>query len=179
MEWKNSTAAKSRRPALELLPHQHSGPKKPKTTRSCRISNERSYANIQKTVPTAYPAHVGRRDYTAESSRNRRRRPTNTKPDRQGHGRFIDYCVAAEDLLTGKDIGMPSGYCLCQSAAHRQNLRRKLNGAGWAHKTHRKDLNVPCGACTPHSNKFAVGCPPRNCAESGIKDVGVIGVDSG
>jgi nitrite reductase (NADH) large subunit len=31
----------------------------------------------------------------------------------------------------------------------------------------------------PHKVKFAVSGCPRNCAESGIKDVGVIGVDSG
>ena len=31
----------------------------------------------------------------------------------------------------------------------------------------------------PHKVKFAVSGCPRNCAEAGIKDVGVIGVDSG
>src|SRR5690606_3383803 len=32
---------------------------------------------------------------------------------------------------------------------------------------------------TPHKTKLAVSGCPRNCAEAGIKDVGVIGVDSG
>src|SRR5438046_6122913 len=31
----------------------------------------------------------------------------------------------------------------------------------------------------PHKVKMAVSGCPRNCAESGVKDVGVIGVDSG
>ena len=31
----------------------------------------------------------------------------------------------------------------------------------------------------PHKVKFAVSGCPRNCAESGIKDVGIFGVDSG
>jgi nitrite reductase (NADH) large subunit len=31
----------------------------------------------------------------------------------------------------------------------------------------------------PHKVKLAVSGCPRNCAEAGIKDVGVIGVDSG
>ena len=31
----------------------------------------------------------------------------------------------------------------------------------------------------PHMVKFAVSGCPRNCAEAGIKDVGIIGVDSG
>ncbi|CAM5576305.1 Nitrite reductase large subunit OS=Stutzerimonas stutzeri OX=316 GN=CXK94_06835 PE=4 SV=1 [Stutzerimonas stutzeri] len=32
---------------------------------------------------------------------------------------------------------------------------------------------------SPHKVKLAVSGCPRNCAESGIKDVGIIGVDSG
>jgi nitrite reductase (NADH) large subunit len=31
----------------------------------------------------------------------------------------------------------------------------------------------------PHKVKFAVSGCPRNCAEAGIKDVGIVGVDSG
>ncbi len=35
------------------------------------------------------------------------------------------------------------------------------------------------GMWSPHKVKLAVSGCPRNCAESGIKDVGIIGVDSG
>jgi nitrite reductase (NADH) large subunit len=35
------------------------------------------------------------------------------------------------------------------------------------------------GMWAPHKVKLAVSGCPRNCAEAGIKDVGVIGVDSG
>ena len=35
------------------------------------------------------------------------------------------------------------------------------------------------GMWSPHKVKLAVSGGPRNCAEAGIKDVGVIGVDSG
>ena len=35
------------------------------------------------------------------------------------------------------------------------------------------------GMWSPHKFKLAVSGCPRNCAESGIKDIGVIGVDSG
>jgi nitrite reductase (NADH) large subunit len=35
------------------------------------------------------------------------------------------------------------------------------------------------GMGSPHKVKLAVSGCPRNCAEAGIKDVGVIGVDSG
>jgi nitrite reductase (NADH) large subunit len=43
-----------------------------------------------------------------------------------------------------------------------------------------KDLEHALWAMySPHKVKLAVSGCPRNCAESGIKDVGVIGVDSG
>jgi nitrite reductase (NADH) large subunit len=43
-----------------------------------------------------------------------------------------------------------------------------------------KDLERALWAMyAPHKVKLAVSGCPRNCAESGIKDVGVIGVDSG
>ena len=43
-----------------------------------------------------------------------------------------------------------------------------------------KDLERALWAMySPHKVKLAVSGCPRNCAESGIKDVGVIGVDSG
>jgi nitrite reductase (NADH) large subunit len=35
------------------------------------------------------------------------------------------------------------------------------------------------GMWSPHKVKLAVSGCPRNCAEAGIKDIGVIGVDSG
>ncbi|NQY93670.1 MAG: hypothetical protein HRT43_05850, partial [Campylobacteraceae bacterium] len=35
------------------------------------------------------------------------------------------------------------------------------------------------GSWTPHKFKIAVSACPRNCAESTIKDIGIIGVDSG
>lgn len=35
------------------------------------------------------------------------------------------------------------------------------------------------GSWTPHKFKIAVSGCPRNCAEATIKDIGVIGVDSG
>ena len=35
------------------------------------------------------------------------------------------------------------------------------------------------GSWTPHKVKLAVSGCPRNCAEATIKDVGVVGVDSG
>lgn len=33
------------------------------------------------------------------------------------------------------------------------------------------------GLATPHKVKMAVSACPRNCAESGIKDLGIVGID--
>jgi nitrite reductase (NADH) large subunit len=71
---------------------------------------------------------------------------------------------------------------LRQEPAHREDLR------GFEHcrfGTQRSmDLGVKLekmlfGMWSPHKFKLAVSGCPRNCAESGIKDIGVIGVDSG
>lgn len=35
------------------------------------------------------------------------------------------------------------------------------------------------GLATPHKVKMAVSACPRNCAESGIKDLGIVGIDGG
>jgi nitrite reductase (NADH) large subunit len=73
--------------------------------------------------------------------------------------------------------------CLCQGLAHGQDLcgqrvvphghpRQHPNGQGpgTSHVAH---------VCTAQGQVRCVSGCPRNCAEAGIKDVGIIGVDSG
>ena len=66
--------------------------------------------------------------------------------------RTVKTCVGAEHCRFGTQLAMDMGV----------KLERMLFGM-WS----------------PHKVKLAVSGCPRNCAESGIKDVGVIGVDSG
>ena len=66
--------------------------------------------------------------------------------------RTVKTCVGAEHCRFGTQRSMAMGV----------KLEKMLNGM-WA----------------PHKVKLAVSGCPRNCAESGIKDVGIIGVDSG
>ncbi|MFY9329592.1 MAG: nitrite reductase large subunit NirB [Georgfuchsia sp.] len=66
--------------------------------------------------------------------------------------RTVKTCVGAEHCRFGTQLAMSMGV----------KLEKMLFGMG-----------------SPHKVKLAVSGCPRNCAESGIKDVGVIGVDSG
>jgi nitrite reductase (NADH) large subunit len=99
-------------------------------------------------------------------------------------GQRIDLLgVKKEDLqAVWKDIGMPSGH------AYAKALRtvKTCVGSEWCRMGTQdstqmgKDLERAMWRMyAPHKVKFAVSGCPRNCAESGIKDVGIIGVDSG
>ena len=99
-------------------------------------------------------------------------------------GQRIDLLgVKKEDLQNvWNDIGMPSGH------AYAKALRtvKTCVGSEWCRMGTQdstqmgKDLEKAMWRMyAPHKVKFAVSGCPRNCAESGIKDVGVIGVDSG
>ncbi len=100
-------------------------------------------------------------------------------------GQRIDLLgVKKEDLpAVWKDLGMPSGHAYAKALRTVKTcvgsrvvpLRHAGFDAAWA-----RSSNARCGACTrrTRSSWRSRGCP-RNCAESGIKDVGVIGVDSG
>jgi nitrite reductase (NADH) large subunit len=99
-------------------------------------------------------------------------------------GQRIDLLgVKKEDLpAVWKDIGMPSGH------AYAKALRtvKTCVGSEWCRFGTQdstqmgKDLERALWRMyAPHKVKFAVSGCPRNCAEAGIKDVGVIGVDSG
>ena len=80
------------------------------------------------------------------------------------------------------DLGMPSGH------AYAKALRtvKTCVGSEWCRFGTQdstqmgKELERALWRMyAPHKVKLAVSGCPRNCAESGIKDVGVIGVDSG
>ncbi len=91
--------------------------------------------------------------------------------------------VKQEDLQNvWYDLGMPSGF------AYARSLRtvKTCVGSEWCRSDTQdsrqmgKDLERALWAMySPHKVKLAVSGCPRNHAESGIKDVGVIGVDSG
>lgn len=99
-------------------------------------------------------------------------------------GQRIDLLgVKEEDLpAVWKDLDMPSGH------AYAKALRtvKTCVGSEWCRfRTQDSPLmgqqleRALWRMYAPHKVKIAASGCPRNCAESGIKDVGVIGVDSG
>jgi nitrite reductase (NADH) large subunit len=99
-------------------------------------------------------------------------------------GQRIDLLgVKKEDLpKVWADLDMPSGY------AYAKALRtvKTCVGSEWCRFGVQDSTQMGIDLekafwkmYAPHKVKLAVSGCPRNCAESGIKDVGVIGVDSG
>ena len=185
MEWKTPDGCPSCRPAVNyyLL---STWPGQAQDDPQSRAINERSHANIQKDgTYSVVPRMWGGETTAAELRRiadvvDKYRIPT----VKVTGGQRIDLLgVKKEDLqAVWADIGMPSGH------AYAKGLRtvKTCVGSEWCRMGTQdstqmgKDLeHALVGMVAPHKVKLAVSGCPRNCAESGIKDVGVIGVDSG
>jgi nitrite reductase (NADH) large subunit len=151
-----------------------------------RFINERAHANIQKNGTYS----VVPRMWAGETNASELRRIADVVDKfkiptvKVTGGQRIDLLgVKKEDLpAVWKDLGMPSGH------AYGKTLRtvKTCVGSEWCRfgtqdstrmgKELERDL---WRMYAPHKVKLAVSGCPRNCAESGIKDVGIIGVDSG
>jgi nitrite reductase (NADH) large subunit len=183
--WRTSNGCASCRPAVNyyLL---STWPKQAKDDPQSRFINERSHANIQKDGTYS----VVPRMWGGETTAAELRRIADVV-DKYGiptvkvtGGQRIDLLgVKKEDLVNvWRDIGMPSGH------AYAKALRtvKTCVGSEWCRFGTQdstrmgKDLERALWRMyAPHKVKLAVSGCPRNCAEAGIKDVGVIGVDSG
>ncbi|HMS25964.1 MAG TPA: nitrite reductase large subunit NirB [Burkholderiaceae bacterium] len=185
MEWKSATGCASCRPAINYYLIS-TWPKEAKDDPQSRFVNERSHANIQKDgTYSVIPRMWGGETTSSELRRiadavDKYKIPT----VKVTGGQRIDLLgVKKEDLISvWKDIGMPSGH------AYAKALRtvKTCVGSEWCRMGTQdstqmgKDLERAMWRMyAPHKVKFAVSGCPRNCAEAGIKDVGIIGVDSG
>jgi nitrite reductase (NADH) large subunit len=185
MEWKTPNGCASCRPAVNYYLIS-TWPKLARDDPQSRYINERSHANIQKDGTYS----VIPRMWGGETSASELRRIAdavdkyNIPTVKVTGGQRIDLLgVKKEDLqAVWKDIGMPSGH------AYAKALRtvKTCVGSEWCRMGTQdstqmgKDLERAfVGMYAPHKVKFAVSGCPRNCAEAGIKDVGIIGVDSG
>jgi len=185
LEWRTPNGCATCRPAINyyLL---STWPKEAKDDPQSRYINERSHANIQKDGTYS----VIPRMWGGETTASELRRIADVVDKYQiptvkvTGGQRIDLLgVKKEDLpQVWKDIGMPSGH------AYAKALRtvKTCVGSEWCRFGTQdstqmgKDLERALWRMyAPHKVKLAVSGCPRNCAESGIKDVGVIGVDSG
>jgi nitrite reductase (NADH) large subunit len=185
MEWRTPNGCSTCRPALNYYlistwPHEA------KDDPQSRFINERAHANIQRDgTYSVIPRMWGGETNASELRRiadvvDKYKIPT----VKVTGGQRIDLLgVKKEDLpAVWKDLDMPSGH------AYAKALRtvKTCVGSEWCRfgtqdsTTMGKQLERALWRMyAPHKVKLAVSGCPRNCAESGIKDVGVIGVDSG
>ncbi|AUN94107.1 nitrite reductase large subunit NirB [Pseudazoarcus pumilus] len=188
LEWKTPNGCATCRPALNyyLL---STWPFEAEDDPQSRFVNERSHANIQKdgtysVVPRMFGGLTTPDELRAIANVAEKYQIPTVKVT---GGQRIDLLGAKKaDLpLIWHDLGeagMVSGH------AYGKSLRTVKTCVGSEHcrfGTQRSmEMGVKLekmlfGMWSPHKVKLAVSGCPRNCAESGIKDVGVIGVDSG
>lgn len=185
MAWRTPNGCASCRPALNYYLIS-TWPREAIDDPQSRYINERSHANIQKDGTYS----VIPRMWGGETSASELRRIADVVDKFQiptvkvTGGQRIDLLgVKKEDLrAVWQDLGMPSGL------AYAKGLRtvKTCVGSEWCRfGTQNSTLmgqqleRELARMYAPHKVKLAVSGCPRNCAEAGIKDVGVIGVDSG
>ncbi|MES2879075.1 MAG: nitrite reductase large subunit NirB [Pseudomonadota bacterium] len=185
LEWKTPNGCSSCRPAVNYYLIS-TWPKLAKDDPQSRMINERSHANIQKDGTYS----VIPRMWGGETSASELRRIADVVDKykiptvKVTGGQRIDLLGVKKEDLTAvwQDIGMPCGH------AYAKALRtvKTCVGSEWCRMGTQdstqmgKDLERAMWRMyAPHKVKYAVSGCPRNCAEAGIKDVGIIGVDSG
>ncbi len=183
--WKTPNGCATCRPALNyylISTWPHEAQDDPQS----RFVNERAHANIQKDgTYSVVPRMLGGLTTPDELRRIADVADKYAIPTvKVTGGQRIDLLGVKKDDLpkVWKDLGMASGH------AYGKSIRTVKTCVGAEHcrfGTQRSmamgvDLErMLFGMWSPHKVKLAVSGCPRNCAEAGIKDVGVIGVDSG
>ena len=185
LNWHTPNGCASCRPALNyylISTWPHEAQDDPQS----RYINERAHANIQKNGTfSVIPRMWGG---TTNSSELRRIADVVDKYKipavKVTGGQRLDLLgIKKEDLpAVWRDLDMPSGH------AYAKALRtvKTCVGSEWCRFGVQDSTNMGIDLerelwrmYAPHKVKLAVSGCPRNCAESGIKDVGVIGVESG
>ncbi len=185
LEWRSADGCATCRPALNYYVTS-TWPGQARDDAQSRLANERTHANIQKdgtysVVPRMWggvtsPAELRRIADVADKYHVPMVKVTG--------GQRIDLLgIQKKDLPNvWKDLDMPSGHAYgkglrtvktCVGSEFCRFGTQDSTAMGIALE---KDL---VGMSSPHKVKLAVSGCPRNCAESGIKDIGVIAVDSG
>ena len=185
MAWRTANGCATCRPALNyylLSTWPHEAVDDPQS----RFINERVHANIQKDGTYS----VIPRMYGGVTTSDQLRKIADVADKyavpmvKVTGGQRIDLLGVKKEDLVGmwKDLDMPSGY------AYAKGIRTVKTCVGSEFCRFGTQNSTQMGIdiekafdhmWAPHKVKFAVSGCPRNCAESGIKDVGIIGVDSG
>ncbi len=183
--WKQEEGCSKCRPALNyyltmLYPHQY------EDDRSSRFVNERMHANIQKdgtysVVPRMYGGVTTPQELMKIAEVAQKYKVPKVKLT---GGQRIDLLGVKKQDLTKiwAELDMPSGYAYakairtvktCVGAEFCRFGTADSMGMGIRMEKRLERLN------TPAKVKMAVSACPRNCAESGIKDLGVVAIDGG
>ncbi len=185
MEWRTPNGCASCRPALNYY-LVSTWPHEAQDDPQSRFINERAHANIQKDGTYS----VVPRMYGGVTTPDQLRKIADVADKyaipmvKVTGGQRIDLLgVRKEDLpKVWADLDMPSGY------AYGKSIRTVKTCVGSEFCRFGTQDSTRMGIelerafdhmWAPHKVKLAVSGCPRNCAESGIKDVGIIGVDSG
>lgn len=183
--WRTPNGCASCRPAVNYYLIS-TWPKEAKDDPQSRFINERSHANIQKDgTYSVVPRMWGGTTTAADLRRIADVVDKYAIPSvKVTGGQRIDLLGVKKEQLQAvwTDLGMPSGFAYGKST----RTVKTCVGSEWCRFGTQDstqmgiDLEKALWAMySPHKVKLAVSGCPRNCAEAGIKDVGVIGVDSG
>ncbi len=185
MEWRTPNGCASCRPALNYYLIS-TWPGEAEDDPQSRFINERAHANIQKDGSySVIPRMWGGQTTPAELRRIADVAEKYAIPSvKVTGGQRIDLLgVKKEDLpKVWADLDMPSGH------AYGKALRtvKTCVGSEWCRFGTQDSTRMGIDLekvffkmWAPHKVKLAVSGCPRNCAEVAIKDVGIIGVDSG
>ncbi|GGJ61855.1 nitrite reductase (NADH) large subunit [Anoxybacillus voinovskiensis] len=182
--WKNEEGCSKCRPALNyylgvIYPEY-------RDDRDSRLVNEKMHANIQKdgtysVVPRMYGGVTTPEDLRRIADVAEKYRVPLVKLT--GGQRIALFGIKKEDLPNvWADLGMLSGY------AYGKTLRTVKTCVGATFCRYGTQDSMQLGIelekrferlDTPHKVKMGVSACPRNCAEAGVKDVGIVGVDGG
>lgn len=154
--------------------------------RDSRLVNEKMHANIQKdgtysVIPRMYGGVTSAEDLKTIAEVAEKYQVPLVKLT--GGQRIGLYGVKKEDLpAVWEDLGMESGY------AYGKTLRTVKTCVGAKFCRYGTQDSMGLGIelekkferlDTPHKVKMGVSACPRNCAEAGIKDFGIVGIDGG
>ncbi|WP_025025504.1 nitrite reductase large subunit NirB [Caldalkalibacillus mannanilyticus] len=183
--WKNEEGCSKCRPALNyLLGMLH--PTEYIDDSNSRLVNEKMHANIQKdgtysVIPRMYGGVTTAEDLKKIAEVAEKYNVPLVKLT--GGQRIGLFGVKKDDLLPiWEELDMPSGY------AYGKTLRTVKTCVGKTFCRYGTQDSMGLGIelekkferlDTPHKFKMGVSACPRNCAESGIKDIGFVGVDGG
>lgn len=185
MDWRTADGCATCRPALNYYLIS-TWPGEAKDDPQSRLINERAHANIQKDgTYSVVPRMWGGVTNAAELRRIADVADKYQVPMvKVTGGQRIDLLGVKKDDLPAiwKELDMPSGH------AYGKSIRTVKTCVGSEFCRFGTQNSTQLGIdlehdlfnmWSPHKVKLAVSGCPRNCAEAGIKDIGIIGVDSG